>query len=143
MPPSFFNDPAPTELYPLSLHDALPICSPAACAIRWASTGPRQPANCGSPTMGARSEKDTSELQSQSNLACRLLFLMIRRPPSSTLFPYTTLFRSVRPRRAQYGGLRLVPGNRRTVVHRQWARDRKRTRLNSSHSQISHAAFFF
>src|SRR5574341_1520646 len=52
-----------------------------------------------------RSEEHTSELQSPTNLVCRLLlekkkknkfffFLMIRRPPRSTLFPYTTLFRS-------------------------------------------------
>src|SRR3990167_8276683 len=41
-----------------------------------------------------RSEEHTSELQSQSNLVFRLFFLMIRRPPRSTLFPYTTLFRS-------------------------------------------------
>ena len=47
-----------------------------------------------------RSEEHTSELQSLTNLVCRLLlekkifFLMIRRPPRSTLFPYTTLFRS-------------------------------------------------
>ena len=48
----------------------------------------------------SRSEEHTSELQSHSDLVCRLLlekkiFLMIRRPPRSTLFPYTTLFRSV------------------------------------------------
>src|SRR2546430_12462852 len=72
-------------------------------------------------------------------------FLMIRRPPRSTLFPYTTLFRSLRdvadpdvlpepdhdPARA-----------RQAVRHR--ARpigDRKSTRLNSSHSQISYAVF--
>src|SRR3990167_7251756 len=42
----------------------------------------------------SRSEEHTSELQSQSNLLCPLFFLMIRRPPRSTLFPYTTLFRS-------------------------------------------------
>src|SRR3990167_6924417 len=42
----------------------------------------------------ARSEEHTSELQSQSNLVFPLFFLMIRRPPRSTLFPYTTLFRS-------------------------------------------------
>src|SRR3990167_8134432 len=41
-----------------------------------------------------RSEEHTSELQSQSNLGCPVFFLMIRRPPRSTLFPYTTLFRS-------------------------------------------------
>src|ERR1039457_6883435 len=43
-----------------------------------------------------RSEGHTSELQSPCHLVCRLLFLMIRRPPRSTLFPYTTLFRSDR-----------------------------------------------
>src|SRR2546430_11518169 len=67
---------------------------------------------------------------------------MIRRPPRSTLFPYTTLFRSdgdQRQRRADGEGLShrpggaLVPGLRRL--------DRKSTRLNSSHSQISYAVF--
>src|SRR3989338_7778582 len=42
----------------------------------------------------SRSEEHTSELQSQFHLLSRLFFLMIRRPPRSTLFPYTTLFRS-------------------------------------------------
>src|SRR3990167_1997870 len=46
------------------------------------------------PFKVTRSEEHTSELQSQSNLVCHLFFLMIRRPPRSTLFPYTTLFRS-------------------------------------------------
>src|SRR6266478_7395762 len=70
-------------------------------------------------------------------------FLMIRRPPRSTLFPYTTLFRSRALGRAQPlpGHLRLDdrgrPGRRR---HRA-LRDRKSTRLNSSHSQISYAVF--
>src|SRR5258708_5384712 len=41
-----------------------------------------------------RSGEHTSELQSPDHLVCRLFFLMIRRPPRSTLFPYTTLFRS-------------------------------------------------
>src|SRR3990167_5649507 len=50
-----------------------------------------------------RSEEHTSELQSQSNLVCRLFFLMIRRPPRSTLFPYTTLFRSTPPSRYSDG----------------------------------------
>src|ERR1035438_8446588 len=51
----------------------------------------------------SRSEEHTSELQSLRHLVCRLLlekkqnfFLMMRRPPRSTLFPYTTLFRSIR-----------------------------------------------
>src|SRR2546427_5474398 len=71
---------------------------------------------------------------------------MIRRPPRSTLFPYTTLFRStpadfaahraewVEPRRAPFAGVEVceLPPN---------SRDRKSTRLNSSHSQISYAVF--
>src|SRR5438270_10056908 len=78
---------------------------------------------------------------------------MIRRPPRSTLFPYTTLFRSV-------GGLPEAAARRREVdgvgvagvggdadgpaAHRAGAgdlTDRKSTRLNSSHSQISYAVF--
>src|SRR6266478_3076898 len=133
----FFNDPATTEIYTLSLHDALPIPAsepPRPCSCSRASCSPRcRRSACSS----ARSEEHTSELQSQSNLVCRLLlekknkqkkqriaemnktqnwllrslgplaslvfdvfrilfffFLMIRRPPRSTLFPYTTLFRS-------------------------------------------------
>src|SRR6266478_1205056 len=139
----------------------------------------------------ARSEEHTSELQSQSNLVCRLLlekknfgihlladfllhrridggrlpsaqgnhlhslfchlrrcqmadrglvelfFLMIRRPPRSTLFPYTTLFRSARgePDREAIDP-RARPGRSRPCLQ-----DRKSTRLNSSHSQISYAVF--
>src|SRR2546430_13478242 len=72
-------------------------------------------------------------------------FLMIRRPPRSTLFPYTTLFRSHRG--AALGGIRLGgrvrdPGDgqrRGRGVRRRL--DRKSTRLNSSHSQISYAVF--
>src|SRR2546428_7842631 len=77
---------------------------------------------------------------------------MIRRPPRSTLFPYTTLFRSPakgkRARRAQR--------RREEDIHALWrhaayakqraertavSRDRKSTRLNSSHDQISYAVF--
>src|SRR6266436_8119236 len=65
-------------------------------------------------------------------------FLMIRRPPRSTLFPYTTLFRSPRPDRP------ALPGGRASFRPR--ARpgslgDRKSTRLNSSHGYISYAVF--
>src|SRR5215211_5950172 len=132
----FFNDTATTEIYTLSLHDALPIWrswhSSLASPLRSYSGWPAR-------TPNARSEEHTSELQSHSDLVCRLLlekkkirnyeqshrknqkiklhvslsgnlsdkpqhcmilcflyffFLMIRRPPRSTLFPYTTLFRS-------------------------------------------------
>src|SRR2546430_10983010 len=81
---------------------------------------------------------------------------MIRRPPRSTLFPYTTLFRSAqddrlagfrekrKEKKAANYRLRLSReydvrrGRRR---HMLGARDRKSTRLNSSHSQISYAVF--
>src|SRR2546430_9198047 len=66
---------------------------------------------------------------------------MIRRPPRSTLFPYTTLFRSY----CQVGKLRSPPAAPRwRLVHLSWrplGADRKSTRLNSSHSQISYAVF--
>src|SRR2546430_8806056 len=69
-------------------------------------------------------------------------FLMIRRPPRSTLFPYTTLFRS------KDGA--TMTDEQRTRAEKELrdgardferARDRKSTRLNSSHSQISYAVF--
>src|SRR2546421_10887752 len=77
-------------------------------------------------------------------------FLMIRRPPRSTLFPYTTLFRSLSGSRAASrashavnarpdfprGGVPLVLGASLPVPE-----DRKSTRLNSSHDQISYAVF--
>src|SRR5215813_204188 len=135
----FFNDTATTEIYTLSLHDALPISSTpilrSAYAGDWRNCAPR------------RSEEHTSELQSRPHLVCRLLlekkkatrndyvllfqsqgsswssagssgrlqqpfprvgartraaplintsfllFVSIRHPPRSQLFPYTTLFR--------------------------------------------------
>src|SRR3712207_7875604 len=83
---------------------------------------------------------------------------MIRRPPRSTLFPYTTLFRSAEgaahPRRLRRarphaqalraGELGLQPRLARSLLHRRGARgarDRKSTRLNSSHANISYAVF--
>src|SRR5437773_4902371 len=70
-------------------------------------------------------------------------FLMIRRPPGSTLFPYTTLFRSTE------AGLQQQGGDGEASVYRPSAvlcgavnrRDRKSTRLNSSHITISYAVF--
>src|SRR5256885_9481395 len=70
---------------------------------------------------------------------------MIRRPPRSTLFPYTTLFRSVLEpgRRARVHGWRYgvdhVVGTRSSSIGR--GPDRKSTRLNSSHLVISYAVF--
>src|SRR3990167_6978911 len=104
----FFNDTAPTEIYTLPLHDALPISSSCASwASRTAQAAPRK--HRSEPAMKpSRSEEHTSELQSQSNLVWRLFFLMIRRPPRSTLFPYTTLFRSHHPAQAGLQGRRKL-----------------------------------
>src|SRR6266487_5329264 len=74
----------------------------------------------------------------------RFFFLMIRRPPRSTLFPYTTLFRSpfdsatsviVRTMGAIAHAVHALPGAARS------GQDRKSTRLNSSHPSISYAVF--
>src|SRR6266478_7683061 len=71
-------------------------------------------------------------------------FLMIRRPPRSTLFPYTTLFRSLPRGRAPHSAARKPGFDWKSVSdssRRPRRRDRKSTRLNSSHSQISYAVF--
>src|SRR2546430_9665931 len=78
----FFNDTATTEIYTLSLHDALPICIRS--GVNWMRENRRSSASAtvwtirvfaspGTPRSSARSEEHTSELQSQSNLVCRLL----------------------------------------------------------------------
>src|SRR3712207_7840926 len=88
---------------------------------------------------------------------CVVFFLMIRRPPRSTLFPYTTLFRSVRgrvaPLQAEHVRELRAGRRRRRVVGgevaaaeaerapEQLRADRKSTRLNSSHANISYAVF--
>src|SRR3712207_9558611 len=95
-------------------------------------------------------------------LSCVCFFLMIRRPPRSTLFPYTTLFRS--PARVEKSrpnilfilgddprasGLKHKPSTQSLLVGqgvkftRAWVTrsDRKSTRLNSSHANISYAVF--
>src|SRR3712207_9501223 len=86
----FFNDTATTEIYTLSLHDALPISSRRASRSRpaprrstprgttgWPSATPRRPAARRPPRRrtapGDRSEEHTSELQSRQYLVCRLL----------------------------------------------------------------------
>src|SRR2546422_8326770 len=90
---------------------------------------------------------------------------MIRRPPRSTLFPYTTLFRSTPPMRARFGlverlsyyppddlaqilgrsaGILGVPADAAgiaEIARRSRGTDRKSTRLNSSHGYISYAVF--
>src|SRR6266496_5263349 len=69
---------------------------------------------------------------------------MIRRPPRSTLFPYTTLFRSrrrTRPGATPTGPSRPRPSGRARPPSGPRPRDRKSTRLNSSHVEISYAVF--
>src|SRR3712207_7221342 len=72
-------------------------------------------------------------------------FLMIRRPPRSTLFPYTTLFRSMSSpvlpdTYCVYRYSADENGTKRSYTF-QWGSDRKSTRLNSSHANISYAVF--
>src|SRR3712207_7311581 len=82
---------------------------------------------------------------------CDFFFLMIRRPPRSTLFPYTTLFRS---EVTDANGLKAVKvtfdsgilfATNKSVLNAkskgELAKDRKSTRLNSSHANISYAVF--
>src|SRR5438309_7965336 len=64
---------------------------------------------------------------------------MLRRPPRSTLFPYTTLFRSLIPRPESDAAQGLVGTVQ--IALGQFDLDRKSTRLNSSHSSISYAVF--
>src|SRR2546430_11059476 len=72
-------------------------------------------------------------------------FLMIRRPPRSTLFPYTTLFRSpiVHHDLGRPQALQTAPRDQSRIPRAGTddIEDRKSTRLNSSHSQISYAVF--
>src|SRR3712207_7749303 len=81
--------------------------------------------------------------------SCIIFFLMIRRPPRSTLFPYTTLFRSVEAVGEEHEhalgevrlDLALVHGRLLLVGQEHHDQDRKSTRLNSSHANISYAVF--
>src|ERR1044071_7605206 len=91
----FFNDTPTTEIYTLSLHDALPIYRSRA-GSRLARAGQARRldrARCES----ARGDRKSARLNSSHEgiFGMASFFLMIRRPPRSTLFPYTTLFRSI------------------------------------------------
>src|SRR2546430_13075321 len=84
----FFNDTATTEIYTLSLHDALPIYLPSFGFDVTVLTGPGATGSRWSPADSAlehRSEEHTSELQSQSNLVCRLL---LEKKKNSNFIPY-------------------------------------------------------
>src|SRR2546430_3849290 len=103
----FFNDTATTEIYTLSLHDALPICDQLTIGIDrrdhagharhgdGPAIGPRG-ARIG---LRERSEEHTSELQSQSNLVCRLLLEKTRMSQSTRMA--NSISTSVRRRRTR------------------------------------------
>src|ERR1044072_8608029 len=143
MPFFFFNDTATTEIYPLSLHDALPICE-ARRAVRAA----------GGPEAGRRASRqrlDRGQIGRAQGwnpvtpiyLVCRFFFLMIRRPPRSTLFPYTTLFRSVK----HVGQFGRRAARKPVDEHRDSgsieARSEEHKAGIQSHRYISYAVFFF
>src|SRR5258708_31909844 len=69
----FFNDTATTEIYTLSLHDALPISPTSARRCSWASTSTSTTSRVSCRGRRGRSEEHTSELQSPDHLVCRLL----------------------------------------------------------------------
>ena len=86
-----------------------------------------------------RSEEHTSELQSLRLISyavfcLKKIFLMIRRPPRSTLFPYTTLFRSKEDERHNEAANLVGTCDSRSSIRQDSPLDRKSTRLNSSHS---------
>src|SRR3989454_4800474 len=86
----FFNDTATTEIYTLSLHDALPISRSRRRRGRGrrgtppASSRTRSPTRPGGRSRGSRSEEHTSELQSPCNLVCRLLLEKKKRNSRTT-----------------------------------------------------------
>src|SRR5690348_18056554 len=105
----FFNHPATTEIYTLSLHDALPIWRVDHHRRRLDRRHPTEPSH-------PRSEEHTSELQSPVHLVCRLLLEKKKEWSSSTCHP-TFRPRLARPwkhSRASYGSRRLPPPPKRS-----------------------------
>src|SRR5215211_48269 len=180
----FFNDTATTEIYTLSLHDALPISrsrppSARRRGRRWCRSrrldrkstrlnsshtvisyavfclkkkkksidqfgarkkNLRKYALFRCPTLPPRPVWSSLILSAQAWL---FFFLMIRRPPRSTLFPYTTLFRSISAigLGLRRGGPRAAAQLLVLLLEPMADLDRKSTRLNSSHTVISYAVF--
>src|SRR2546430_1547705 len=108
----------------------------------WQRTTARRSRRSGSESSSVGATAPVCSSRRAPTAALLFFFLMIRRPPRSTLFPYTTLFRSdtdVDP---------FVPHQIRRIAQDAVGKDalvrrgdRKSTRLNSSHSQISYAVF--
>src|ERR1022692_824445 len=170
----FFNDTATTEIYTLSLHDALPIYGPPLSDAHDQISCPRplsyidrkstrlnsshlvisyavfclkkKKVECHRYPAGPRVfalPRPALRLPDHEPARGRVFpffFLMIRRPPRSTLFPNTTLFRSTSPNsvvevREKFNSELTISLARKVCL------DRKSTRLNSSHLVISYAVF--
>src|SRR3712207_9337818 len=85
----FFNDTATTEIYTLSLHDALPIWTTWACLSRpCTSSPPRAQFHSSRRRPGRRSEEHTSELQSRQYLVCRLLLEKKKKKHITSVYLY-------------------------------------------------------
>src|SRR5258708_12043936 len=85
----FFNDTATTEIYTLSLHDALPIypVRDAGAGVAEHRCHPVRPARGGTDAQRHRSEEHTSELQSPDHLVCRLLLEKKKKKPETLKAP--------------------------------------------------------
>src|SRR5476651_98581 len=177
----FFNDTATTEIYTLSLHDALPIyLLETFLRKRHGVTTRHNPgdvdrkstrlnsshANISYAVFCLKKKKDENWAQlalkllmSNPAVTCvipvtgnprymleyvgavfGLFFLMIRRPTRSTLFPYTTLFRS-QVEKISIGDRKVASSIATVDSEQEHCQDRKSTRLNSSHANISYAVF--
>src|SRR5215475_12913106 len=169
----FFNATATTEIYTLSLHDALPIWPapstmrpPAAVALMALPT--RLDSTCRLRPDRKSTRLNSSHVKTSYAVFCLnkrtqetapslppdrdtapsparvppdLFFLMIPRRPRSTLFPYTTLFRSCRLRHPRGAVGSVVVSENLSGDPRHPRQDRKSTRLNSSHVKSSYAVF--
>src|SRR2546427_9043737 len=89
----FFNDTATTEIYTLSLHDALPISLRIGVARATRSGTVSGGISATKRSMAARSEEHTSELQSQSNLVCRLLLEKKKNDAQNLIVSYSSVIR--------------------------------------------------
>src|SRR5688500_20054632 len=87
----FFPNPAPPNIYTLSLHDALPICLRRRSGTRKTRLPQASAGTQGSSACGRRSEEHTSELQSPCNLVCRLLLEKNKLSPILAILPQQML----------------------------------------------------
>src|SRR5258706_2933502 len=98
----FFNDTATTEIYTLSLHDALPISLAASGILDLVAGWLAQKENYQWLDFGNRSEEHTSELQSLTNLVCRLLLEKKKKDQNNTIFDTAQCTKDGRKGRGPY-----------------------------------------